>query len=138
MACSRSNGFIAFLAAASMTVSSTGAVAATPAPAPQQISSWTALAVLSGGAPAAALCGAAAVAAAAPGCVLPAVDAAPVVAVEPAPAPAMAQPPPVVQGFNPLIPLALAAVFAGALIYILTRNHGRGRFSFPQPSNSPA
>jgi hypothetical protein len=79
---------------------------------------------MSGGAPAAALCGAAAVAAAAqtaaPGCVLPVVDAAPVVA-PPTPVPV---PPvePVGGGFgiDPLL-LALGALAAGALIYFLLK-----------------
>src|SRR4051794_34602785 len=74
---------VALVAAGSMMISSTGAVAASmPASAPQQIDPWAALSVLSAGAPAAALCGSAAVAAAAAqpaaGCVLPAVDVTPV------------------------------------------------------------
>ena len=56
----------------SMIASSTGAVAAS-APAPVPVDSWAALSVMSGGAPAAAVCGLAATAAAQPaaGCVLP-------------------------------------------------------------------
>ena len=126
MACSR---FVACIAAGSLFVSSTGAVAATASsPIPQtvahQIDPWAALSALSGAAPAAALCGSAALAAAAQpaaGCVLPVVDApaAPVQAGPPAPIPV---PPvePVSEGFgiDPLW-LALGALAAGALIYFL-------------------
>src|SRR6476646_9253660 len=81
-------GVVGVLVASSLFVSSTGAVAATTSlpsapPSATQISPWVALSAMSGGAPAAALCGAAAVAAAAQapsGCVLPALDAAPPVA----------------------------------------------------------
>jgi hypothetical protein len=122
---SRSKGFVAVLVAGSLCFSSTAAMASAPAP---QINPWAALTGLSGGAPAAALCGAAAVAAAAqaaaPGCLLPVVDAAPVPTAPP-PMP-VAVPPvePVGGGFaiNPLI-LALGAVAAGALIYFLIHNN---------------
>src|SRR5438045_6643173 len=80
-------GFVGVLIAGSMFVSSTGAVAASsmvPAAAPAtQINPWVALTAMSGGATAAALCGAATVAAAAQtpgGCVLPVLDAPPPVA----------------------------------------------------------
>jgi len=127
MACLR---FVALIAAGSLCVSSTGAVAATAStPMPQsavhQIDPWAALSAMSGAAPAAALCGAAAVAAAAAqpaaGCVLPVVDVAPapVQAGPPAPIPV---PPvePVSEGFgiDPLW-LALGVLAAGALIYFL-------------------
>lgn len=121
-----SNPFVAGLVAGSLLMSSTAAVAATsPAPAPQ-ISSWTALTMLSGGAPAAALCGAAAVAAAAqttPGCVLPVVDTPPPVAGPPTPVPV----PPVEPvggglGIDPLL-LALGAIALGVGIYFLVRNN---------------
>lgn len=78
---------------------------------------------MSGGAPAAALCGAAAVAAAAqtaaPGCVLPVVDAAPVVA-PPTPVPVPPVEPVGGFGIDPLL-LALGALAAGALIYFLLK-----------------
>jgi hypothetical protein len=80
---------------------------------------------MSGGAPAAALCGAAAVAAAAQagaGCVLPVADA-PVAAAPPTPVPV----PPVEPvggglGFDPLL-LALGALAVGALIYFLVHDN---------------
>ena len=128
MACLRFKPMVALMAAGSLFVSSTGAVAAThPVSAPQQIEPWAALAVMSSGAPAAALCGAAAAAAQAPGggCVLPAVDAPP-----PAPVAEVGPPPPTPVppveaaneglglGISPLW-LALGAIAAGALIYFL-------------------
>ena len=116
----RSSPILGALVASSMLASSSVAVASQPTPAPQ-INSWAALTALSGGAPAAALCGAAAVAAAAQpaaGCVLPVADAVPV-AGPPAPVPV---PPvePVGAGFgiNPLY-LALGALAAGALLYFI-------------------
>jgi hypothetical protein len=122
----RSNPLMGVLVAGSLLVSSTGAAAASTASAVPQINPWAALTAMSGGAPAAALCGAAAVAAAAqtaaPGCVLPVVDAAPVVA-PPTPVPV---PPvePVGGGFgiDPLL-LALGALAAGALIYFLLKGN---------------
>lgn len=119
---------VGVLVAGSLMVSSTAAVAATTASAVPQVSPWATLTALSGGAPAAALCGAAAVAAAAqtaPGCVLPVQDVAPppVAAAPPAPVPV----PPVEPvggglGVNPLL-LGLGALALGALIYFLVRNH---------------
>jgi hypothetical protein len=121
------NRLVACVAASSLFLSSTAAVASAPvarAPAVQQIDPWAALSALSGAAPAAALCGAAAAAAAlqpAPGCVLPVVDAAPVVA-QSAPPPPTPVPPvePVGGGFgiDPLL-LGLGALVVGALIYFL-------------------
>jgi hypothetical protein len=117
---------VGVLVAGSLMVSSTGAVAASTASAVPQVSPWATLTALSGGAPAAALCGAAAVAAAAqtaPGCVLPVVDAAPVAAGPPTPVPV----PPVEPvggglGISPLL-LGLGAIALGALIYFLVRNN---------------
>jgi hypothetical protein len=107
-------------------ISSTGAVAATTSHSVPQINPWAALTAMSGGAPAAALCGAAAVAAAAQtgaGCVLPVADAAPVASAPPTPVPV---PPvePVGGGFgiDPLL-LALGALAVGALIYFLVHNN---------------
>ena len=132
MASVRFKSAVAFLVSGSMFVSSTGAIAATaPASAPQQIAPWAALSILSAGAPAAALCGAAAVAAQAPagGCVLPAVDAAPVAPVAEVGPPPPTPIPPVEPageglGISPLY-LALGALAAGALIYFLVikKNH---------------
>ena len=137
MAGSRFKGFVAALVAGSMVIGSTSAVAASSAaplavPA-TQIDPWVALTAMSGGATAAALCGAATVAAAAQtpgGCVLPALDAPPVAQVAPPPQPI---PVPPVEGpsglaFDPLL-LALGALAAAALIYFLVRHHH---------SNSPA
>jgi len=118
---------IALSVAGSMFVSTTSAVAATPAAAPvQQIDPWAALSVMSAGAPAAALCGSAAVTAAAAqgtsGCVLPAVDAPPPVAEHgpppPVPVPPIAAPSSFNLGVSPLL-LALGAVAAGAALYFL-------------------
>ena len=123
----RSSPIVGARVAGSLIMSSTSAVAATTGAsyAAPQINSWAALTALSGGAPAAALCGAAAVAAAAqaaPGCVLPVVDAAPVASAPPTPVPV----PPVEPigggfAFNPLY-LALGALAAGALIYFLVND----------------
>lgn len=123
--------FVGILTAASLMASSSIAVAAT-SPAPQQMSPWVTLSALSGGASAAALCGAAAASqAAAPGCVLPVTDAAPPsVAIEqPIPVP-----PPEVGAsglaFNPLF-LALGAVAAAALIYFLVKGNGNNNDDEP-------
>jgi hypothetical protein len=120
------------LAASSLMLSSTVAIASNPAPVPQA-NPWAVLSALSGGAPAAAMCGAAAAAAASgtqspTGCVLPVVDAAP-----PPPPPAEA-PPPIPAavesgGISPLI-LGLLAVAAGVGIYLAVHNHHH--------ANSPA
>ena len=122
----RVNRFVACVVAGSLIFSSSAAVANTPvARAPvQQIDPWAALSALSGAAPAAALCGAAAAAAAmqpAPGCVLPVVDAAPVVA-QAGPPPPTPVPPvePVGGGFgiDPLL-VGLGVLVVGALVYFL-------------------
>jgi len=116
----RSSRLVGALIAGSLMISSTGAVAATTSHSVPQINPWAALTAMSGGAPAAALCGAAAVAAAAQtgaGCVLP------VAAAPPTPVPV---PPvePVGGGFgiDPLL-LALGALAVGALIYFLVHNN---------------
>ena len=121
----RSSRLVGALVAGSLMVSSTGAVAATTSHSVPQINPWAALTAMSGGAPAAALCGAAAVAAAAQagaGCVLPVADA-PVAAAPPTPVPV---PPvePVGGGFgiDPLL-LALGALAVGALIYFLVHDN---------------
>lgn len=123
---------VGVLIAGSMVFSSTGALAATAAPTSQP-DPWAVLSVMSGGASAAAVCGAAAVAAAAvqpaAGCVLPQVDAAPM-AGPPAPTPI----PPVAPesaglGISPLL-LALAAIAAGVGLYLLLHHHHH--------NNSPA
>src|SRR5438045_9605405 len=125
MASSRFRGVVGFLVAGSMVFCSTAAAAS--APAPQQVAPWAALTALTGGAPAAALCGSAAVVAQAPatGCVLPAVDVAPPVA-QTAPPPPIPVPPVEAPsegfGVSPLL-LALAAVAAGVGLYFLLRKH---------------
>ena len=119
---------IGAVASASLAFGSTMAVAS-PVPAPAQINSWQALAVLNGGASAIAFCGAAAAAQARTGCVLPQVDAPPVttqVIDQPVPVPLPGAAPSF--GLNPLI-LALGVVAAGALAYLLL-NKGNS-------SNSP-
>jgi hypothetical protein len=125
------NRYVACLIAGSLIFSSSAAVASAPvarAQSVQQIDPWAALSALSGVAPAAALCGAAATAAAtaaavqaAPGCVLPVVDAAPVVS-QAGPPPPTPVPPvePVGGGFgiDPLL-VGLGVLVVGALVYFL-------------------
>ena len=141
MGCPSVKGVVGLLAATSLFLSSTGAVAATsiPASAPAtQINPWVALSAMSGAAPAAALCGAAAVAAAtqAPtGCVLPALDAAPPVAQagpppQPIPVPPVEGPSGLGLGLDPLM-LALGVLAAGVLAYFLLHHNHHN-------ANSPA
>ena len=127
--------FVGALVAGSLLASSpVAAAASTPAPV-QQVNPWAALAALSQGAPAVAMCGAATAAAQpAGGCVLPAVDAPPAPLPEevgpPAPVPVPPIAAPAAFGFNPLY-LALAAVAAGAGLYFALRNRNGN-------ANSPA
>lgn len=121
----RSNPLVGVVIAGSLLFSSTGAVAATSAAAIPRVNPWAALTAMSGGAPAAALCGAAAMAAAAqtaaPGCVLPVVDAVPVAQVTPPPMPVPVPPVEPIGagfGFDPLL-LALGVLAAGALLYFV-------------------
>ena len=105
---------------------STAAVAR-PAPAPAgQVSRWAILSLTSGGAPAAAICGAAAPAAAAqtPGnCVLPQLDMPPPPVVQGALPP---PPPPVFGAFGIPIPvLAILAAVLGTMLYIGLRDDDR-------------
>ena len=124
-------GVMGAVAAGSLFLSSTVAVASTPAPAPQ-VDPWAVLTAMSGGAPAAAMCGAAAAAATAQapgGCVLPVADA-------PVPPPVTeAVPPPIAPmaaggaGISPLL-LGLLAIAAGVGIWLAVRGNDR--------ANSPA
>ena len=118
-------GLVGAFIAGSLILSSTAAGAATAA-VDQQLNPWGVLTAMSGGAPAAAMCGAAATAAAQgpTGCVLPVMDAAP-------PPPVQAPPPPVPveaavpsAGVSPLILgiLALALVVGAAIA--LSGHHG--------------
>jgi hypothetical protein len=131
MAIRRLKGILGVVAAGSFVLSSTAAVASTPAPV-QQVDPWAVLTAMSSGAPAAAMCGAAAATAAtaqAPGgCVLPVVDTPPPpVQTEVVPPP----PPPVAGGgINPLF-LALLAIAAGIGIFFAVNNGGHN-------TNSPA
>ena len=116
-------GIMGACAAGALLFSSTSAIAATPAPAPQ-VNPWAVLTAMSGGAPAAAMCGAAAVAAAAQapgGCVLPALD----VAAAPPPPEPVAVPPVDVAGpglgISPVL-LGLLALAAGVGLYLALRN----------------
>jgi hypothetical protein len=135
MAGMRLKGFIGLMAAGGMLVTSTGAAAAGSATVAQQISPWATLTVLTGGAPAAAVCGAAVAATAAQptaGCVLPAMDAPP-----PPPAPvADAAPPvpvePVGFSVSPLL-IGLVAIAAATALYFSVKDHHHGRHT-----NSPA
>jgi len=127
MASLRFKPMVAFAAAGSMFISSTGAIAQS-APSAQQVNPWAALTALSAGAPAAALCGSAAVAAAAQpaaGCVLPVVDQ-PVPVANTGPPPPTPVPPvePAGGGFgiSPLW-LALGALAIGAAVYFLLLRH---------------
>ena len=128
--------FIGVAVAGSMLFSSTAAMAATIPPSASQINPWAALTVMSGGAPAAAICGAAVVAATAQapaGCVLPAVDTPPPVAQSAPPAPIPV--PPVEPagaglGIDPLL-LALGVLAGGLALYFVLRHHHNN-------GNSPA
>ena len=128
MAIHRLKGVLGVVAAGSFLLSSTVAVAA-PAPV-QQVDPWAVLTAMSGGAPAAAMCGAseAAASAQAPGgCVLPVGDA-------PPPPPVVeAVPPPAVEGggggISPLF-IALLAIAAGVGIFLAVNDSGN--------ANSPA
>ena len=128
MGSSRVSRLVGVIIAGSLFVSSTGAVAASSSAPVPQINPWAALTAMTGGAPAAALCGAAAVAAAAQApanCVLPVTDVAPPVAMAPPPQPIPVPPVEAAGGglaFDPLL-LALGALAAGALIYFLVRKH---------------
>jgi len=139
MASMRFKGFVGVIAASALFTSSTAAIGATSAGSSQQISPWAALTVLSGVAPAAAVCGAAAVSAAAQpaptGCVLPVMDA-------PPPPPAASAPPPPMPvqaagyGINPISPwlAALAAVAVGVGLFFLVKDHTHNNGTQP---NSP-
>lgn len=115
------------LAAVSLMAGSTVAAGFPAAPVPQP-NPWGVLSIMSGGAPAAAVCGATAAAAAAAqslnGCVLPVLDAPP----EAAPLPRPPSPPISVPaaafgaGINPLL-LGLLAVATGVGLYFAVR-HG--------------
>ena len=127
---SRLNRLVGVLIAGSMFVSSTGAVAATSA-APQT-NPWAALTAMTGGAPAAALCGSAALAAAqtANGCVFPAQDVA-AAAGPPAPIPVPpVEPAAAGLGIDPLL-LGLGALLAAGLIYLLVRNNNHHHNASP-------
>lgn len=126
--------FVGVVLAGSLMFSSTAAMAANTGAAAAPVNPWAALTAMSGAAPAAALCGAAAVAAAAQvgsGCVLPALDAPPVLVQTGPPAPIPVPPVEPVGSFafSPLL-LALGALAAGALLYFLVKGKGN-------KSNSP-
>ena len=103
----------------SLVGSSTAAVASTAAPQPQA-SPWVALSLMSGAAPAVALCGAAISAAQpAPGCVLPQGAVVP-----PPPPPPVAAALPYVGPAGSTFPLLAALLAVAALdAYLLTRHH---------------
>lgn len=122
-------GVVGALVAGSLLFSSSAAMAAsTPAP---QADPWAVLTAMSGGAPAAAMCGSAAAASTAQapgGCVLPVVDAPP-----PPVAPAAPVEPVVAEGglgFSPIL-LGLLAVAAGVGIWLAVRGNN-------DHANSPA
>jgi hypothetical protein len=123
----RVKGMVGLFVAGSLMFSSTAAAAsATGSP---QLNPWGVLSAMSGGAPAAAMCGAAVAAAAAQnptGCVLPAIDSPPPVAqaapAPPAPVPPIAAPSGAF-AINPIL-LGLLALAAGVGIYFAVRHHG--------------
>lgn len=126
MSCVKSGRFIAVLAAGSMFVGSTAAVASAPTPAPQS-NPWASLSMLSGSLSATAMCGSAATIAGSAaavgqgGCVLPQVDVGPPAAANPPPKPIPVPPPEALGGsffFDPLL-LGLGALAVGALVYFL-------------------
>ena len=127
MACSRFNGLVGVVIGASLLVSSTGAIAATSTAPVHEVNPWAVLAVMSGTAPAAVLCGSVAAAAAAQtpgtGCVLPVTDTPPAV-VQTEPPPPIPVPPVEAAGgglgLDPLF-LALGAILAGAGLYFLLK-----------------
>jgi LPXTG-motif cell wall-anchored protein len=127
MGCSRYNGLVGVVIGASLMFSSTAAVAATSTAPVRQINPWAALAVMSGTAPAAVLCGSVAAAAATQtpgtGCVLPATETPPPV-VQTEPPPPIPVPPVEAAGgglgLDPLL-LALGAILAGVGIYFLVK-----------------
>lgn len=135
----RLNGVFGAVVAGSLMLSSTAATAATPAPA--QVDPWAVLTVMSGGAPAAAMCGSSAAAATAAtaaataqapgGCILPVADVPPPVPV--AQAVPVAGPPPSGE-ISPLF-FALAAIVAGTAAYLFTT--GGGQNSVPNIPITP-
>lgn len=133
MASRVSRTIVAAALTGSLMFSSTAGIAAT-VQSTAQPNSWAVLAVMSGGAPAATVCGAAAAAAAGVGspggCVLPVADAPPV-PVQPASPPPL--PAGVVAGsgagISPLV-LALIAIAAGVGALLAIHSHGT--------ANSPA
>ena len=119
-----SRSVLGIIVSGSLVMSSTAAVASTSSSfSAPQINPWAALAALSGGAPAVAMCGAAVAAAAAQpsaGCVLPQTDLPPPVAQSAPPQPIPV--PPVEAaggglGVSPLI-IALGVLAAGAGLYL--------------------
>jgi hypothetical protein len=122
-------GVVGALIAGSLLFSSSAAMAAA-APAPRA-DPWAVLTAMSGGAPAAAMCGSAAAAATAQalgGCVLPVLDAAPAPVAPPAPPvePVVASS----GGFSPIL-LGLLAVAAGVGVWLALRGNNNH-------ANSPA
>jgi hypothetical protein len=120
-------GVVGALISGSLLFSSSAAMAA-PAP---RADPWAVLTAMSGGAPAAAMCGSAAAAATAQalgGCVLPVLDAAPAPVAPPAPPvePVVASS----GGFNPIL-LGLLAVAAGVGVWLALRGNNNH-------ANSPA
>jgi hypothetical protein len=112
----------------SLISSPTAAHAATPVAATSGVNPWAVLAVMSGGAPAAAACGAASLAAAQTqgGCVLPQMDVQPPVAQTTPVAPTMPVMP--YQGGIPTPPIPVLAIWAavlGVMVYIATKNDNR-------------
>ena len=123
------NRVIGACIAGSLMLSSTAATASTTATV-QQVNPWGVLTAMSGGAPAAAMCGAAATATQAPGagCVLPVTDAVP----PPPPAPAAVAPVEPVAGGGGISPLVLGLLALAAAVGIYLAVHNTSH------ANSPA
>jgi hypothetical protein len=136
MARSWLKSLVGFVAASSLFVGSTSAVAATSAAPIKQVNPWAALAIMSGSAPVAALCNGAtpvdpnvpAPPGVSPGCILPVTDAVVAAAQTQGPPPPQPIPVPPVEpagaglGIDPLL-LALGAVVLGVGLYFLLKNN---------------
>ena len=131
----RFTGFVGVAVAGSLLFSTTSAVAATSTYSSQQFNPWAALAMMSGAAPAAALCGGATPvdpnapppAGVVPGCILPVTDVTPGFQANGPPPPIPV--PPVEPGgaglgFDPLY-LGLGVLLLGGLLWLLLhKKHG--------------
>ena len=137
MAGARLKHFVGIVASSALMFSSTGALASN-SNSKQQINPWATLTVLSGGAPAAAICGAASAAAAgqpAPtGCVLPVMEAPPPVASAPPPPAEPVVPAAGGYGVTPLL-LGLAAIAVAVGLFFAVNGNGSNNNTPSQPTS---